>query len=196
IELPQTVLHGRPQNGIQAVFILELHLGLGGMYVDVQARGIHLQIKKIAGMDVPLDQPLNGGDHRMVQVRAPYKALVDKKELLPPALFGEFRFADKAGDPHQLRLFPDRYQAAVHAMAKDMDDPLPRFGRGQVEHLRGIVVETEAHGWVDQGDPLELIDDMAELHRVRLQEIPSGWDIEKKVLDRNGSALGGGHRGL
>jgi len=188
---------GFPDAGIEgleddAVF-LELDLGLGGVDVHVDGGRVHLQEDEIGRRRSFRDQRLIGLHDGLVQVGTPEIAAVDEEELVPQGLLRGFGPAHEAVDPDDggiglnVRHFPDD-----GASEKVHHPEFQGFRRFEDMDVPAVVDKGEGDVRPGEGDALELLHDVAELHVVGLEELAAGRDVVKEVADREVGALGGG----
>ena len=183
VELSQTMFDGSPQNGVQSRFVVKLDFGLGGMDIDVYGIGRHLKVQKITGLRTVFQKSVVSRHHGMVQITAFDETVIDKEKLLSPIFLGKFGFANKTLNVHDFGFLVHGNQFLVGFTRKNAHDALPEIGRLQIEHFASVVVKREIDLRMRQGHSLKFIHNMSVFHRVRLQEIASGGNIEKQILD-------------
>ena len=164
--------------------VLELHLGLGGMDVDVHPFRLGFQVKEVGGGIFVGHQFLVGLAYGLVEERRTEIAAVHEEELVAGALAGVFRVADVSADSDQRRIDVHFHELLGQVHAVDVEDAfLPRSGGPQVMDLLAIGRKPESDLRPDQGDAEELLDDGPELGSIGLQELAAGRNVIEKVAD-------------
>jgi hypothetical protein len=163
--------------------------------VDVDSRRVDLEEKDIEGQRVRGEQSSEPVADGAVQRGVADEAPVDEEELLAARLAGEGRFADEAGDAYDIRVLVDGHEALVVAGAEDAEDAGARGAGAQVVQLLAVRGQREGDVRVGQSDPLEFIEAVPQLDRIRFEEGPARRDVEEQVADGDGGA-GGCRQGL
>ena len=174
------------------MFVDEFDLGLGGVDVDVDAGRVDVYLDKIGGVVVVGDDAGVGFFDSCAEGRVFDESVVDEEVLLATAFAGKFGFGDVAADGGQVGLLVDGEEAFVVAVAKNLGDAFGKVARSQVVEQTAVAVERIVDVVVDQGHALEDFFDVAEFDAVAFKEVAAGRDVEEKVLDGDGSALGAG----
>ena len=128
-----------------------------------------------------------------MQVRAPEIAAVDEEELVPQGLFRRLGPAHEAVDPHQGGIGLDVHDLAHELRAQEVRHAeLEGLGLLQDMDVAAVVREGEGDFGPGEGHALELLQDVAELHVVRLEELAAGGNVVEQVPDGEVGAFGGG----
>ncbi len=113
----QSPLHRAAQNGVDGAFILKLHLGFGGVYVDVDAVGGDREKEDVGGVVLRRNEALKSFYNGSVQVPIANGTLVDVEVLVAAGFPGMFGAQHKAFRLDNIRFFFDRYQALIGLFA-------------------------------------------------------------------------------
>ena len=163
------------------------------MDVHVDGGRIHLQEDEVGRRRAFGNEGLIGLHHRLVQVRAAEIAAVDEEELVPQRLFRRLGPAHEAVDPDQGGIGLDVHHLAHELRAQEVRHAeLEGLGLLQDMDVAAVVREREGDFGPGEGHALELLQDVAELHVVRLEELAAGGDVVEEVPDGEVGALGGG----
>jgi len=142
IRLAQGFPNRGMNDGPDGLFVFELHLGLGGMDIDVQCFRIHFQVQKERGLLTIRNQQFIGFHDGTAETLMFDKSVVDKEilHLIPLACCR--RISDKAGNTNQLGLDVYRIQLLLKlpriAFAENLEHTLSKIGRRQ--HVQGILI--------------------------------------------------------
>ena len=120
------------------------------------------------------------------------KTPIDKQILLAACTFGVLCLAHVAENLDRLGLLLNVIEPLLAGAPEHAGNTLCEITRLQVVKQTAVVMETERHTVVRQRYALENLLYMVKLDAVLLQEIASGRNVEKQVLDRNRSAFGAG----
>jgi hypothetical protein len=95
------------------------------MNIDVNTFWIHIQEKKIAWVSFIFQESFKCRVYRMIEVGTLDEPIINKKELLSPALFGKLRLPYISMDLHYGCIFLYRNQFFIGLSSKDIDNTLP-----------------------------------------------------------------------
>ena len=189
-ETSQHLLDSGGENLPDRHLVLKFDFGLGGMDVHIDSLRVNGEAQEIVGLLTLGDKLLVGRHHRLMEIGVTHIALVDKHELQGVALAGVLGLADIA--LHLDNRGVDAYgqQLLIHAVAHQRDDALAESPLHQLVHHIAVVHEREFHLVVDKGKLFKLLDDVAQLYLIGLEELTAGRNIKENVLDHEVAALG------
>ncbi len=125
-----------------------------------------------------------------MEVGVAHVAAVDEEVLQRVALAGVLRQAHEPGDFHQRRGGLDGYELPVERLAEQSGDALFERAGKQLVECHVVMRQQELQRGVHQGEPLELVYYVRELHRVAFEEFASGRNVEEEVLHHYVGARG------
>src|SRR5690606_31982246 len=91
-------------------------------------------------------------------------------------------------------IFFDRNKLLVVGISEQMNNPLFKTSLRQMKHFVTIMMKGKMYFRMSQSDTLEFIYDMAQFHRIPLQEIASGRCIKEKVFYADAATRTAGYR--
>ncbi|OPZ93590.1 MAG: hypothetical protein BWY72_02442 [Bacteroidetes bacterium ADurb.Bin416] len=81
IEFPQRFPDGGVYNGPDRLFVFELYFRFGGMNVDIQGFGIHLEVEEIGWLHTSGQQCFIGLEDSIPEVLVANESTIDEKVL-------------------------------------------------------------------------------------------------------------------
>ena len=184
----------RRQDLPDGLLVLELYLGLGGVYVDVDVLGVHVEVDEVGHLLARGDEAFVGFHHGLVEVGVAHVATVDKEVLVRPLLAGGLGLGHEAAYPYQGGLHLQGEELLVHLLSEHGHHALPQRHGREVQEFDVIVQQGERHGGMHQRDALELGHDVGEFGAVGLEELAACRHVEEEVLHQEIAAAGAGRR--
>jgi len=183
----QCVLDGVAHRLVHLAPVAKAHLDLGRVHVDVDARGVDLQVQHVHRLALAVQHVFVGAAHRVRQHLVAHEAAVDVEELLVVARARRVGNAGTADHAHRAA-FAQHGDALRHeVVAQRIGQPL--LGRGGGAPLfdqLAVVPDREAHLGPRQRMAAHGLDAVGQLGGVGLQELaPRGRGKEQLAhLDR------------
>ena len=181
IEFSQRLTHGGLKYLPDGLVVLEFDFRLGGMYVDVETRGLHFHIEEEGHLHAFGHKAVEGGLHGLGEIGMAHEAVVGEEKLRCCFLLGALGRSHKAIDAHQRGLDADGEQLALQPFAKETADAAAEGAGGQIVEDGVLVVQDKGDVHMGQREPLKLGQDVGHLGLVALEELASRGDIEEDV---------------
>ena len=182
-ETAQGFLDSRGKDLPDGHLILKLDLGLRGMDVHVDGLRLYSETQEVVGLLALGNQLLIGRHHRFMEIGVTHVSPVDEQELQRVTLAGILGFADVTLHLDQRCVDVHRQQLLVDIVTHEGRNALAESAGHQLIHHVIVVNQGKLHLIVDQRQLFELLDDIAQLHLIALEELATGRNVKKEVLD-------------
>ena len=188
----ESTFDGGFENGQNGLLLFKLHLNLGGVNVDVDARRIDGEVQRVERVLPFGDEPFVGPNHRAVKQPVLDKSAVHKQELFAPRFSCGVRLAHKPFDRHHVGLFLHRHEAFVVFGTQNAHNPLTHRPGLELEEVGALVGQGECNAGMGKRHALKLVHHMAHLDRIGFQEVAPRRNVVEEVLHVKGRPHGTG----
>ena len=172
----------RQQNLPDSLFVLKLDLCLCWMNIHIDIRWCHFKIDKVWDLHANRYQTFKSLHDCLMEISMFHKTPIDKETILRTFFPRRLRFSHKTSNLTHGRFHIYRQQVLIETFPKNISNTLTKRTTPQVHQFLSITMKREVDLWIDKDNPFKGSQDVIQLRRIRLQELTSCRNIEKKIL--------------